>query len=198
MTTAVRTKDGRRFESISAAARILGVDHATVIYHLDKYGDLSRVGRGNGKQIEFDGVQYPSIRAASRATGKSVDVINRARGYRKPSGAEPVKADCATGGTRSIAAAMIHKTRGPFVEWMAHEIAARMKADVHSVGVLLSGMSEIGLVEKHRVTAISKTACCWKLTEKGAALAATRTEAAFTSRRKIPPYSIGATRSSHV
>lgn len=181
MTTAVRTTDGRIFSSITEAAARLGVDNTTIHYHLNKYGNVDRVGKSIGAQVEFEGVQYPSIRAASRATGKSVDVINRARGYRKPNGSKSAKSESTVGGCRSIAVAMVHKTRGPFVEWMAHEIARRMNADAHSVGVLLSGMCAHGLV--HEPAKLPMGGVSWRLTERGAALAATKPEVTFTTRR---------------
>ena len=183
MTTTVTTPDGRKFFSITEAAARLGVNTKTVHYHLNKYGNVDRVGKSIGAQVEFEGVQYPSIRAAARATGKSVDVINRARGYRKPNGSQKTRKGDRLTEYMNIAVAMIHKTRGPFIEWMTHEIAARMNADARSVGVLLSGMCAHGLVSgPHKLPAWGAS---WNLTEKGAALAAKKSEVALTSRRVV-------------
>lgn len=184
MTTTVTMPDGRRFHSITEAAKRLGVDTTTIHYHINKYGNVDRIGKRLGTPIEIDGVTYPSIRAASVATGKSIDVLQRMRGYRKPDGSQKTRKGDRLTEYMQIAAAMIHKTRGPFIEWMAHEIAARMKnSDVRSVGVSLSDMAAHGLVSgPHKLPACGAS---WKLTDKGAALAAKKNEVAFTTRRVV-------------
>lgn len=75
--------DGRLFPSISAAARALDIDHKTLIYHLDTHGHTGKAGK-QCRKCEVNGVEYPSITAACKATGFTRDKINWMRGYRKP------------------------------------------------------------------------------------------------------------------
>jgi len=79
-----RIHDGREFPSMSAADRALGVYCGATRHHIDTHGTTERMGKTNARQIEFEGVTYPSISAACKATGLSRDAINWRRGYRKP------------------------------------------------------------------------------------------------------------------
>lgn len=68
------TINGQVFVSLSEAARTFGVSRQTVHRALRR-GTLGNVGVGpgqgghNARQVEVDGVTYPTIAAASKATG---------------------------------------------------------------------------------------------------------------------------------
>jgi len=84
--------DGRIFESMSAADRALGVSIGTTSEHLDRYGHTENIGKhkkNNAREITIGPDTYPSIAAASRATGLSRYEVNRMRGYRKPKKRRP-------------------------------------------------------------------------------------------------------------
>lgn len=84
MSIITQIHDGRIFPSMSAADRALGIYPGTTAYHIDTHGTTENIGKTNNRQITFEGVTYPSITAACKATGLSRDAINWRRGYRKP------------------------------------------------------------------------------------------------------------------
>lgn len=84
MSIITQIHDGRIFPSMSAADRALGVSTGTTSHHIEKYGTTENIGKTNERQITFEGMTYPSITAACKATGLSRDAINWRRGYRKP------------------------------------------------------------------------------------------------------------------
>ncbi|MDF3607538.1 NUMOD1 domain-containing DNA-binding protein [Paracoccus sp. DMF-8] len=83
----VRTIDATNtvHPSIRAAARAHGVSRRTVAYHLDTYGDLSRLGRGKArpgcqnasKVTVIFGREFPSRVAAAKHLGISISQFNR-------------------------------------------------------------------------------------------------------------------------
>ena len=70
----VKLPDGTLFRSEAAAARHLGVNVRTVVYHLD-HGTLDKLVKNGTKAgpvaCEWDGIRYPSQAAAARASGMS-------------------------------------------------------------------------------------------------------------------------------
>lgn len=61
---------GIKYESMSEAARALGIHPNTMFYrvrhHLERRRDMYQALK-QGKKVEWNGIQYPSISAAARA-----------------------------------------------------------------------------------------------------------------------------------
>lgn len=72
--TPVEGPDGRTYPSIAAATKALGFTHKTIAKHLDRYGDLTRLGTHLRKVVTEQG-EFESIAAASRALGISCDAV---------------------------------------------------------------------------------------------------------------------------
>ncbi len=70
---------GITYRSIADAARALGVHYTTVVKHLDAgTPDLIGLQRPTGpRPCEFDGIKYPSLKAASVALGITVEAIRQ-------------------------------------------------------------------------------------------------------------------------
>ena len=70
---------GEIFRSIAECSRRMGVSEATIYKHLDA-GTPHLIGLLQAtppRRCELDGVEYPSLRAASRATGISVEAVRQ-------------------------------------------------------------------------------------------------------------------------
>ena len=78
--------NGDVYPSENAAARVLGIHGETVRYHLDRHGDLSRVGQNyrggcpnGGRKTPFcaGGRSWPSVSAFARYAGVSRSTARR-------------------------------------------------------------------------------------------------------------------------
>lgn len=71
-------RDGIDYPSQAAFARAVGVKRKTVARSLDR-GTLADCGKGRERPLTYLGVQYPSIRAASIATGHPYETVRDRR-----------------------------------------------------------------------------------------------------------------------
>lgn len=74
--TPVRGPDGQIYPSQAAVARAFGVHPGTVFYHIDRYGDLSRIGKGHGTPVVWRGKTYANAVEAANDAG-----VNSAAAY---------------------------------------------------------------------------------------------------------------------
>lgn len=72
-------RDGTQFETISDAARALGVTPACIHWHLRRHGHINRVGngnKGNTKKYLWQGREYSGCADVAAAAGKSVATVH--------------------------------------------------------------------------------------------------------------------------
>ncbi|AKG94563.1 hypothetical protein Shpa_53 [Paracoccus phage Shpa] len=76
---------GQAYPSVRACARAYGVHRQVVSYHLDTYGDLSRLGMGQrrvnpqnaAKPVRIGPLSWPSATAAAADLGLSLSQLRR-------------------------------------------------------------------------------------------------------------------------
>ena len=72
----VRGPDGIIYPSQAEAARVFGVKPGTIFYHIDRYGDLSRLGTSSGTPVVWRGKRYTNAVQAANDAG-----VNSAAAY---------------------------------------------------------------------------------------------------------------------
>lgn len=78
------TPDGRQFRSQAAAASALGIHPRRITYHLDRYGDLSRIGQpqrhskgGHPHPVRIGPREWPSRKALADHIGRQPATVRR-------------------------------------------------------------------------------------------------------------------------
>lgn len=70
---------GRHFQSISEAARVLGVSRSAIWRAIEEGRDVGGKRGAPGVRCYFRGRQYPSVKAAAEAHGVTSAAVSKAR-----------------------------------------------------------------------------------------------------------------------